>query len=56
MASARATAARDAATHVKPADAMSNWQIFKSAFHRDNPLHVHNRRWGGAQSTPSWSE
>ena len=54
MAAARATAARDAATHgmpVKPVGAMSNWEIFKSAFHRDNPLHQHNRRWGGAHAT-----
>ncbi len=50
---ARATAARDAATHGNPpppgaAGALSNWAIFKSAFHKDNPLHQHNRRFGGA--------
>ena len=52
MAGARATTARDAATGmpVKPVSEMTNWQIFKSAFHPSNPLHQHNRRWGGARN------
>jgi hypothetical protein len=54
MDAARATVARDAAAHGRPTPAsvnlMSNWAIFKSAFHKDNPLHQHNRRWGGARA------
>ncbi len=53
MDAARATAAREAASRAtpypRPVVEMSNWEIFKFAFSKENPLHVENRRWGGAR-------